>query len=549
MKSAPFVQAIDEMALCVPREELATWDRQPFFLPFGAARDAARGYKSAKYPSNGPDNTAAGWQTTSTTPVKLVPDTRPREWEIVERSGEEYAGFLLVRSSEDGERPRLLDAACWWARFTPFESAPSEQALIEKLVGDLGLTEVEKSSIFEPLSDAEQGTVVVQPTRARSSAILPAAPGVTGPPASGRPAATSVAAVGDAPKAEALASVAAYILDRGFVFEPWQVAAFITAARTKPFVIVAGISGTGKTKLARLVAEATGATFAVIPVQPSWTDSTDLLGFERLDGQYVVGRLLALAREATENPERQFFVLLDEMNIARVEYYLAEVLSLVEERRQEGDAIVSPPLAPNATGEGWNTVGLPANLCLVGSVNMDETTFGFSRKVLDRGFVIEFSSVDLGIIGDVGASGVKPGAWPAAAWRQQSLTLAAHPDRHSPLVEQAVTALETINAALSRVQLQVGYRVRDEIAMFCLHAQTCSEAFVTRDESPIDPLDLAIAMKVLPRIQGGGPAIRTVLEELLVWAKGGARAFPMCAERLELMLRRLTDTGFTSYWL
>jgi MoxR-like ATPase len=346
-----------------------------------------------------------------------------------------------------------------------------------------------------------------------------------------------------------------YIGQQGFVFEPWQVATFVTAVRTKPFVILAGISGTGKTKLPQLVAGATGARFDRIPVRPDWTDSGDLLGYTRLDNTFVPGPLLSAAKDAIEHPDVEHFVLLDEMNVARVEYYLAEVLSHIEDRRIDDGSIKSAALLPTAPDD-WGSVYLPQNLCLVGSVNMDETTFGFSKKVLDRAFVVEFSTVTLSSLQSIGSP--SPRQWSVDDWRQTALTLSAHAGVSESLVEDVVSVLTTVNESLALAQLQVGYRVRDEVAMFCLNAQACESAFVTSGTAPVDPLDIALCMKVLPRVQGGGAMIRSVIEELQQWAEkssgpaaGSApsRSFPFFTERLELMLRRLNDSGFASYWL
>lgn len=352
--------------------------------------------------------------------------------------------------------------------------------------------------------------------------------------------------------------VVEYISSYGFVFEPWQVAAFIAAVRTKPFVILAGISGTGKTKLPRLVAEATGAEHVVVPVSPNWTDSSDLLGFERITGTFQPGSLLRFAKRAIEEPEKQFFFVLDEMNIARVEYYLAEVLSFIEERRPDTNGrIVSQPMIPNAPDGSWSNVRLPDNLCIVGSVNMDETTHGFSRKVLDRAFVIEFSDVDLAAVGAI-SKNPKSEPWLSYDWRAAALTLAEHPARNAPEVSQIIETLITINKALTPGQLQVGYRVRDEIVMFCLAAQESSDSFTTSNAGTVDPLDIAIAMKILPRIQGGGQTIRAILKALQEWAApesdndgtaAARKGFPFCAERISIMNRRLKESGFTSYWL
>ncbi|MEU9397352.1 AAA family ATPase [Streptomyces sp. NPDC048324] len=400
-------------------------------------------------------------------------------------------------------------------------------------------------------------------TLADPAEYLPAAP----QPRASTPLSTptSTSAAPPANLAEQIEHVAQYVATRGFVFDPWQIAAFITAVRTKPFVILAGISGTGKTKLPRLVAEATGAKCITVPVRPDWTDSSDLIGFERLDGSFQPGELLRVARQAQEHPEQQFFFVLDEMNIARVEYYLAEVLSHLENRSPDSDGrVMSDPLAPqliDSAANEWAQVRLPDNLCLVGSVNMDETTYGFSKKVLDRAFVIEFSQVDLSAVKPANGQSVQPTQWESSHWKARALSLSSHPDCDTEAVASIIETLTEVNGILEQGQLQFGYRVRDEITMFCLAAKDCADLFATSDSGTVDPLDLAIAMKVLPRVQGGGATIRNVLDGLHIWASpsseeeahglpsGNDSQYPFCADRLELMLRRLQETGFTNFWL
>jgi hypothetical protein len=375
-----------------------------------------------------------------------------------------------------------------------------------------------------------------------------------------------------------VASLVTALRGRGFTFESWQIAAFVTALRTKPYVILAGISGTGKSRLPLLVGELTGAHVELIPVRPDWTDSADLIGYANLAEKYVPGRLLELASRAAADPTRPYVALLDEMNLARVEQYFAEVLSLIEDRVvvTEGGYASRTPLAPSASPP-WGGVHLPANLAIVGTVNMDETTHGFSRKVLDRAFTLEMSEVDLTQWRPVpGTPALAP--WPASAWRAKALRpgeLVDTSEAETEAIARAIDTLQQVNRLLSPAQLQVGYRVRDEIAMFLLHAADEATAFVTSDGSKVDPLDLALNMKVLPRIQGGSGAIRTVLRNLIGWAQNGklvlaeedARVaveqwteggrlgavpgarFPRTLARLCLMWERLQTDGFTSYWL
>lgn len=376
------------------------------------------------------------------------------------------------------------------------------------------------------------------------------------------PAPASGASAGDVGK------ILDYIQAKGYTFEPWQVAAFVTAIQTKPFVILAGISGTGKTRLPRLVAEATGAAeVVVVPVRPDWTDSSDLLGYTALDQRFIPGRLLSLCKRAIAEPETQFFFVLDEMNVARVEYYFAEVLSIIENRRVDAaSAIVTDSLNPTADGE-WADVYLPSNVAIVGTVNMDETTHGFSRKVLDRAFVIELTDVDLTDYGNPAVETSPPLKWSADEWRVRALRLAESQDLTDPVVKQTVDALVEANKALRLAQLQVGYRVRDEAALFCLAARAHRDSFIDTDDTPVSPLDLCIGMKVLPRIQGGGALIGNVLSELDRWMgpaapepfaevgdeevelEAGAVTFPRSHERVQLMKDRLSHTGFTSYWV
>lgn len=361
---------------------------------------------------------------------------------------------------------------------------------------------------------------------------------------------------------------------KGFTFAPWQVAAFVHALRTKPFVILAGISGTGKSKLPILVGELTGTRVHMVPVRPDWTDSADLIGYTNLQGTFVPGHLLKIAKAASDEPGVQHIVLLDEMNLARVEQYFAEVLSLIEDREwREGGPRSRAALAPAAAAP-WDTIRLPSNLAIVGTVNMDETTHGFSRKVLDRAFTLEMSEVDLSDWrsgkGDEEDVAVQ---WSMERWRPIALRPGDLPTptaNEHDLIEEVIAALIEVNQILTAAQLQVGYRVRDEVALFYIHARADPDGF-----GAVAPLDLALNMKVLPRIQGGNSAVRTVLQRLLLWSLDGrdqidtdrveklvddwsaagrtesleGAKYPRTAARLCLMWERLQSDGFTSYWL
>ena len=197
---------------------------------------------------------------------------------------------------------------------------------------------------------------------------------------------------------ELINHIHSYITMKGFNYSLTNIKNLYLSLRSKPFVIISGISGTGKTKIVQLFAESLGATedngqFKLIPVRPDWTDSSELLGYVDLKGDFNKGPLTEMIEHALDNPQLPHFVLLDEMNLARVEYYFSDLLSVMESRRRVGDEIVSSNLLDEK--DTGRAIRLPENLYIVGTVNMDETTQPFSKKVLDRANTIEFNEVYL----------------------------------------------------------------------------------------------------------------------------------------------------------
>ncbi|WP_442511670.1 AAA family ATPase [Novipirellula sp. SH528] len=371
----------------------------------------------------------------------------------------------------------------------------------------------------------------------------------------------------------------------GYIFQPWQIATYITALRTKPFVILAGVSGTGKSKLPALVAKLTTGIIDRISVRPDWTDSSDVLGYVDLQDQFRPGVVLQAARNASMDPQRYHVCLLDEMNLARVEHYFAEALSAMEDRKKaaaggyETTRLVSQTLP--ATYLSWQEQTMPANFSIVGTVNMDETSHGFSRKVLDRAFTLELSEVDLDLDGPTPTpNSSEPVYWPPTFWFCGA-TRIAECNQALPAfrenAEKATTLLQKANQCLVHNQLQVGYRTRDEVVLFLLNAKDIPYAFRTHSGEQIDPLDLAMMMKVLPRLVGGSISIRRTMLGLIglgmndqpfgvnddssvdtvvaAWNQSDRpdalenAKYPRTAARLCLMWERLIDEGYTSFWL
>lgn len=157
--------------------------------------------------------------------------------------------------------------------------------------------------------------------------------------------------------ADVLERISEYVSASGFYFPQQLTHNFYLSLKTRPFVILAGISGTGKTRLVRLFAEAIGATaengqFTLIPVRPDWSDPAELIGYRDLSGMFQPGPLTLVIREASrpENRKKPYFVCLDEMNLARVEHYFSDMMSLLETQKWR-EEIVHPYSSPERRQE------------------------------------------------------------------------------------------------------------------------------------------------------------------------------------------------------
>ena len=374
-----------------------------------------------------------------------------------------------------------------------------------------------------------------------------------------------------------VAQVKNYIASKGFTYEDGLVENFYLSLKSKPFVILAGTSGTGKTRLVKLFAEACGATTAngrykMVSVRPDWSDSSDLFGHVDLNGKFIPGAIIDFVKKAELDTGKPYFLCLDEMNLARVEYYLSDVLSVIETRDfVSGSIITSDPLVDgtyygsdkSAAGK-YGTVTLPENLYIIGTVNMDEATFPFSRKVLDRANTIEFSFVDLAPVHKEVLTNVAALDLPNSFLKTEYLLLAQCADQQDK-VDEFCVELQAMNRILQGANAHVGYRVRDEIVFYMLNNESAD--LLTEN----DAMDNEIMQKILPRIQGSSASVKKMLCELFKHCAGDFRGFqtddsnlsdemekvsqkPGCkykrsAEKIAFMVRRYEEDGFTSYWL
>ena len=370
-----------------------------------------------------------------------------------------------------------------------------------------------------------------------------------------------------------------YITFNGFTYENGLIENFYLSLKSKPFVILAGTSGTGKTRLVRLFAEAVGATpengrYKMVPVRPDWSDSSDLFGHVDLNGNFVPGAIIDFVKKAELDGSYPYFLCLDEMNLARVEYYLSDILSVIETRDFKDGRIQSSPLidhtyygADTAAAGRYGTVLLPENLYIIGTVNMDETTFPFSRKVLDRANTIEFSFVDLMPNFETVTSNSPQALNLNNTFLKTEFLLLSQCSKESESVSGYCLELQKINKILQQANAHVGYRVRDEIVFYLLNNKKYD--LLPEEQA----MDNELMQKILPRIQGSSLSVKTMLCELFKLCAGDYDGYQVqndnvsdkmskalrdtnrkikyrhSAEKIELMIRRFEEDGFTSYWL
>ena len=420
---------------------------------------------------------------------------------------------------------------------------------------------------------------------------------------------------------------------------------YLLALRTKPFLLLAGISGTGKSRIVREFAfkscpkylqdedGTTPGNYCMIEVKPNWHDSTELLGYySNLSKEYQFKKFVKFLVKAKMYPDVPFFVCLDEMNLAPVEQYFAEVLSILETRKHprnpetkevdmktiKTEVIVEAkyfqqlgkmsifknketgdPLKQKLTDRDiymklygideekdineevgnkteLTTLGLtlPGNVLIIGTVNMDDTTHQFSRKVIDRAMTIEMNGGNLSAMfgGSKNLEYLEDEAeqqkW-QNAFTQRYISadevLNAHPQEAETIMEKLPERLNEINKALKGTPFEVSYRVLNELTIMVGVLLDDNEEGKSIDDIINQAVDNILLMKILPRIEGDAdmfaikkkdvqydnrlkwlesiaPDISTDGEEEEKDSKQTAR------EKIHEMIERLDNQEFTRFW-
>ena len=329
----------------------------------------------------------------------------------------------------------------------------------------------------------------------------------------------------------------------------------------------------------------------MVQVKPNWHDSSELIGYvSRIDGvHYVVGPFLKFMVKAIQDPETPYFLCLDEMNLAPVEQYFAEYLSVVESRklREDGKIVTDPiidysnteeykslidQLFPDdddvrkayLTEEGGMRLSIPQNLIVVGTVNMDETTFSFSRKVLDRAMTIEMNEVNLEggldgqheVIGLLGKDGL---VGTAVEGKDVYAT-------HQEVCDTAIKYLQDINTVLEGTPFKIAYRTRNEVLLYVVnnlpYNKDSDGRELTQEHVVARALDEITSMKILSRIEGDTTRVQILggLKKAIADGLNGisgevysgkkedeGKVYAVSLAKLEEMERRL-PSGYTSFW-
>lgn len=365
---------------------------------------------------------------------------------------------------------------------------------------------------------------------------------------------------------------------------------YITAIKSKPFLLLAGISGTGKSRIVRELARACWEVgseeynaqkprnFEMVQVKPNWHDSSELIGYvSRIgadkDGNgivFVAGDFLKFVARAWEEPDVPYFLCLDEMNLAPVEQYFAEYLSVIESRKTDSEGKITTDPILKKSKEDWyrvltseltddddlrnrfleDGICIPQNLIVVGTVNMDETTFSFSRKVLDRAMTIEMNEVNLqgGLTERYEQIG-KLGAAELIGYSVEGVDVYG---QYKDVCDKVLDYLKMVNDELEGTPFKIAYRTRNEFLLYVVNNLPYKKEEETQEEIINRALDEITSMKILSRIEGDADKIGNLLERLtnVIKAQLGEQITTddsVSLKKIKEMEVRLKN-GYTSFW-
>ena len=353
--------------------------------------------------------------------------------------------------------------------------------------------------------------------------------------------------------------------EAGLLLDPVAIRRFSVSLLSKKFCILTGLAGSGKTKIAEAFAMwlcASPDQYRIVAVGADWTSNENLLGYADAlqTGVYrpPVNGALELILRAHADTTNPYFLILDEMNLSHVERYFADFLSAMESSNAPLSlhGVAAGLQAGGVGGAGGvevpSSVALPDNLFIIGTVNVDETTYMFSPKVLDRANVIEFraTAAQMGAFLDdpagIDLDGLaSQGAGFATAFvarAQADADIAALVDTQGTAVAPQLKAdLLQVFDALVGVGAEFGFRTAKEIARFMVIHKELSGL----DWQYKDALDAQVVQKLMPKLHGSARKLDAVLKALDTFAT--QHALVLTGEKVKRMQERLVRDGFTSF--
>lgn len=343
---------------------------------------------------------------------------------------------------------------------------------------------------------------------------------------------------------------------------------FATSLLTKPFLILTGLSGSGKTKLAQSFVKWISSDFnqyKIIPVGADWTNREPLLGYPNAlkPNEYIIPEngALDLLIKAKDNPSLPYFLILDEMNLSHVERYFADFLSAME----SGEEIFLHSGADSISGVPPK-IKIPKNLFIIGTVNIDETTHMFSPKVLDRANTIEFRitldemSSFLDQVGEINMENLES---KGAGMAKSFLEMASDKSIPSEGMESVKSELGKFFIELKKAGAEFGYRSATEILKLIDRLGK-----IDPDLEMDEKLDITIVQKLLPKLHGSrrklAPVLTTLanlclkkfitpekenasIENKVFGVEADQIKYPVSYEKLSRMYKAAVENGFASF--
>jgi len=287
-----------------------------------------------------------------------------------------------------------------------------------------------------------------------------------------------------------------------------------------------------------------------VAVKSNWTDNTELFGYYNiLEEKYNLTPLLKFMLTASEHPTKPFFLILDEMNLSKVEHYFSDFLSCIESRIVNDDDSISQENIQLHNYSSFvesndsyydmipNSFGIPFNLYVTGTVNIDETTYAFSPKVLDRANVIEFNDVDIdnySVRQDDNRFSLSNFPLFGVPKIASSVAFNSSPDEYKSTIVELLQILKPYN-------LHFGYRVINEMAEFVNNA---IKHIDNRPEIINDAIDLQILQKILPKLSGSFGKLDEPLRKLIHYLVGEAEISYVDINIDYISKIRLSETRF-----